>query len=113
MEEALKRLKDFTSTNGWYELNRRLLDAGDTDYRDYAKIEPDMVAVPGQTNLFEFQGRQLQLRGKRKDPLLLKDASTGQVWTSASCEQGFTSMLIIFVPAFAFLTPLAPTGIVG
>jgi hypothetical protein len=79
MAEAVRRLRDFTSSKGWYELQRRLLDAGETDYREYAKIEPKMVAVPGQAQLFDFEGRQLRLKGSRKDPLLLKDASTGQV----------------------------------
>lgn len=79
--EAVKRLKEFTQQNGWYELQRRLLDSGQVDYTEYAKIETKMLEMPGQPNLFEFQGRQLQLRGKRKDPLLLKDVSTGQVWT--------------------------------
>ena len=79
--EAVKRLKEFTHKNGWYELQRRLLDAGQVDYTEYAKIETKMQEIPGQPNLFEFQGRQLQLRGKRKDPLILKEVSTGQVWT--------------------------------
>ena len=38
-----------------------------------------MVALAGQTNVFEFEGRKLHLTGKRKDPMLLKDESTGQV----------------------------------
>jgi len=38
-----------------------------------------MQPVPGKPQLFQFESRTLHLAGKRKDPLLLKDDSTGQI----------------------------------
>jgi hypothetical protein len=43
------------------------------------QIDLKMQPVPGHANLFHFDGRTLQLTGRRKDPLLLKDDKTGQV----------------------------------
>jgi len=43
-----------------------------------------MQPVAGNTNLFQFDGRTLQLTGRRKDPILLKDDKTGEVlWDRA------------------------------
>ena len=38
-----------------------------------------MLPVDGETQLFRFEGRTLHLTGKRKDPILLKDHTTGEV----------------------------------
>ena len=43
------------------------------------QIEPKMQPVAGNANLFQFDGRTLQLTGRRKDPILLKDDKTGEV----------------------------------
>lgn len=48
------------------------------------QIEPKMQPVPGHANLFNWDGRTLQLTGRRKAPILLKDDKTGQVlWDKA------------------------------
>jgi hypothetical protein len=43
--EAVARLKEFTSSKGWYDLQRRLLDAGHTDYRAYAQVRLSLISL--------------------------------------------------------------------
>ena len=36
--QAVDLLKDWTTKNGWHDLQSRLFEAGRTDYRDYAQV---------------------------------------------------------------------------
>ena len=45
--------------NGWHDLQRRLLDAGRTDYASYAFYEKEMTPVPGQKDCFNYKGRSV------------------------------------------------------
>eukprot|EP00960_Hanusia_phi_P048662 759076-Hanusia_phi.AAC.6 len=76
---AIEKLKEWTEQNGWYDLHRRLINAGKTDYRRYGEIEPFMTAVPGHSDLFTWEGRTLKLIGHRKDPAELRDHKSGEV----------------------------------
>ncbi len=48
-------LREWTEEKGWYELQERLLDDGETDYDTYAAVEPHMHPVPGSENLFTYK----------------------------------------------------------
>ena len=77
-------LREWTAERGWYELKKRLFDAGETDYQHYASIEPAMLPVEGKTGpngetLFTYRGRTLGLLGQKMDPHLLRDTETGEI----------------------------------
>lgn len=76
----VEKLLKWGSENGWHDIMRRLLDAGKTDYAQYALYEKEMTAVPGQKDCFHHKGRVLKLIGmNRQNPRRLVDDYTKEV----------------------------------
>ena len=95
IREVVLRLREWTAEKGWYELKKRLFDAGETDYRAYAAIEPDMRPIEGQSGtggelLYSYRGRTLGLMGQKMDPHLLRDIHTGEVLWDFEKSTSFT-----------------------
>ena len=63
-DPGLQQLLQWGSANGWHDLQRRLLDAGKTDYSKYAVYEKHMTPVAGQKDSFHYKDRILRLVGK-------------------------------------------------
>ena len=76
----VEKVLTWGSENGWHDLIRRLLDAGKTNFSQYALYEKEMTAVPGQKDCFHYKGRVLRLIGmNRQNPRRLLDDYTKEV----------------------------------
>ena len=76
----LDELLRWGSAHGWHDIQRRLLDAGKTDYSRYAFYEKEMTPVPGEKDAFNFKGKKLRLVGiNRQNPRRLFDDLTKEV----------------------------------
>ena len=84
LRDAVQLLREWTTERGWYELKKRLFDAGKTDYRAYASIEPGLRPIEGRSGpageaLFSYRGKTLGLVGQKMDPHVLRDMETGEI----------------------------------
>ena len=76
----VEKVLTWGSENGWHDLIRRLVDAGKTNFSQYALYEKEMTPVPGQKDCFHYKGRVLRLIGmNRQNPRRLIDDYTKEV----------------------------------
>ena len=97
----------------------RLLDAGKTDYSQYALHEKEMTSVPGQKDCFNHKGRVLRLIGmNRQNPRRLIDDYTKEVhlWKIQMLIESlcvFTACPYVFGPRGNYCSQSLITGALG